>query len=274
MSVGVIYVATGEKYVDEARVSAASLKDNMPNIHVTLFSDKDAQGNHFDEIVLVENPQYGMADKILSIQRSPFERTLYLDADTYICDDISELFPLLDRFDIAATHKGRRFWFPAEGVPESFPEFNGGIILFKNSPLVRDLFADWYRRFRQQEVSEDFPAVPDEATFREAMYFSNVRIATLTSEYNCQFGHFGGFHHRTVKILHGRHPNLPAIARVINANTGKRVFVWQERRRTLKVIPHQQYTLLHRIQHAIRRRGFWGALAAAVEKITDENGTS
>jgi hypothetical protein len=274
VSVGVIYVATGQKYIDEACVSAASLKDKMPDMHVTLFSDRDVRVGHFDKIVLIENPHYGMADKILSIQQSPYERTLYLDADTYICDDVSELFALLDRFDIAATHKGRRFWFPAEGVPESFPEFNGGVISFKNSPLVRDLFVDWYRRFKHHKPSADFPAVPDEAAFREAMYFSNVRIATLTSEYNCQFSHFGGFQNRTVKILHGRHPDLPAIAKAINANTGKRVFLWKERRQRVRVIPHKRSTIFRRIGDAVRRRGIWGAMAVAVRKLSGENNIS
>lgn len=35
---------------------------------------------------------------------SPFEHTIFLDTDTFVCGDFSELFDLLDHFDIAMSH--------------------------------------------------------------------------------------------------------------------------------------------------------------------------
>ena len=50
-----------------------------------------------------------------------------------------------------------------------------------------------------------------------------MRIATLTAEYNCRFP-FPFFVCGTVKILHGRHPNLDDVAQKINSEKGLRVY--------------------------------------------------
>ena len=41
MDRGVIYVATGPAYVAEALISAASVKNRMPGLPVTLFCDQE-----------------------------------------------------------------------------------------------------------------------------------------------------------------------------------------------------------------------------------------
>ncbi len=43
---------------------------------------------------------------------SPYEHTLFLDADTYICDNINELFDLLELFDLALAHDTFRLFDP------------------------------------------------------------------------------------------------------------------------------------------------------------------
>lgn len=236
MSRGVIYVATGKTFIKEACESAASLKEKMPDLPITIFCNQDLQSDYFEQIVIIKEPQNSSMDKICQMYNSPYDYTLYLDTDTYICDDISELFTLLDRFDIAATHapiriapKDFRTWQDTEikGVPESFPEFNTGVILFKKSTSVEKFFSDWltfYKKYLEKQKQLTEPVVRDQPTFREGVYKSDLRIATLTPEYNCRFV-FPVFINRKVKIMHGRHPNLPALARFINKKTGNRVFV-------------------------------------------------
>jgi hypothetical protein len=56
---------------------------------------------------------------------SPYERTVFLDADIYVAKPFPELFALLDRFDCAANQEEylNTDWFnryPRPDIPESF----------------------------------------------------------------------------------------------------------------------------------------------------------
>lgn len=50
MSKGIIYIATGQKYIAEAIVLANSVKQNSPGIDITLFSDREIQESCFDNL--------------------------------------------------------------------------------------------------------------------------------------------------------------------------------------------------------------------------------
>ncbi len=260
-NVGVIYIATGKKYVDEALVSAATLKKHVPDLPVTLFSDLDVKSSYFDRIIKIKNPVFGFEDKIRQMPKTPYDLTLFLDTDTYICDDISELFDLLDRFDIAARHANRRKQYFIENVPGSFTELNSGVVVFKKSNELKLLFSNWlkfYLRDKKKDLSElytseiirycpetqtreskvkvgfkkkidylkkrKFPrGINDQPTFREALYKSKLRMAILPSKYNMRKK---GFVNGKVKIIHGRYWDFGLVERVINSSHSPRVFVW------------------------------------------------
>lgn len=229
MSFGVIYVATGKSYIDEACQSAASLKDKMPNTKITIFSSQMVKSPFFDEVVIIRKPQYDYVDKILPIANSPYKHTLFLDTDTYLCDDISEIFTLLERFDIAVAHEpwrreGINYEAIGDEIPPSFPEMNTGVILFKKSPKVSLLFREWLKIY-QASMSKKVKPRHDQPAFREALFKSELRVATLTPEYNCRFifpVFVGGL--AEVKILHGRYPELSAVAKELNSKKEARVF--------------------------------------------------
>ncbi|MGB2705972.1 MAG: hypothetical protein WBC74_03875 [Candidatus Omnitrophota bacterium] len=229
MSKGVIYIANGKKYIEEAVQSARSLKNKMPGMNITLFSSEDVKSPYFNNVILIKNDKLckecpHMAKQIY-ISRSPYEHTLFLDTDTYICDDISELFALLEKFDIAASHAALRVTHKDSLIPKSFPEFSSGAIVFRKSPEVKKIFSDWFSLYNQQRAGMNGKyIIQDQLTFREALYASNARIATLTPEYNCYFIcpiYLEG----PVKILHGRYPHMEYIAREINKKTKMRVFI-------------------------------------------------
>ncbi|MGD1805658.1 hypothetical protein ACP6PL_09495 [Dapis sp. BLCC M126] len=67
MSRGVIYIATGEKYINKALISAASLKEKIPDLPITLFSSKEVNSQVFNKVILINNPQYEWIDKIIYI---------------------------------------------------------------------------------------------------------------------------------------------------------------------------------------------------------------
>ena len=229
---GVIYMAIGDQFLAEARVSAASVRRAMPHLPIVLFTDQSTPCDScFDEVQLLgERAPTAHLDKLIALRSSPFERTLFLDTDTYVCADVSELFDLLARFDLAMTHDRAYYDFWPEGtaVPEAFREFNQGVIVARRSDsVIKSL--DEALRWAQLLLTQ-YRSTTDQISWRPALYASELRIATLTHEYNCRFHSFGQLNGE-VRILHGRIPgqifdaaHLDKVAARINRHTVPRVF--------------------------------------------------
>lgn len=62
---GIIYIVTGQKFLDEACLSAASVKKCMPNIPITLLSDVPLSSSLLEQVVPIVNPRHGHDDRIL-----------------------------------------------------------------------------------------------------------------------------------------------------------------------------------------------------------------
>lgn len=258
---GILYYATGNQYREEAHTSAESVKNVMPDIPIILFTDKpDATDSElYDDIYEIERHSHPFLDRISCFQKSPFDRTLFLDSDTYVTEDISGIFDLLDRFDIAAAQipghdpndeikRKNSDYIP--DVPESFPVFNCGVLLFKDNDKVQKSFQQWKELYR-----ENLDEVIDQGPFREIVYKNNLRIHSLPPEYNCRFP-FPGSVKGKVKILHGRHPDMKSMAETINKERGLRVYTGDAHRR---IISHPKppvklkYPGPSRLGHIIRR---------------------
>ena len=236
MSSGAVYIITQDpRYVDLLMTSAGSLKRVMPDLPITVFSQFPVDRSLFENVEFVEPTQDGFYDKSRLIQNSPYDRTLLIDADTYVLEPVPELFSLLDHFDCAVTHEEylntdwhNRYLQP--DIPSSFPEFNTGILMLKRSDRVSRLLEHWgslYRNFLEEKPGQ---SINDQPFFRVAAYYSDVRIATLTREYNCKFRGQGYLNGR-VKIIHGNvelkldpaFANKAALA--LNASTKPRVYI-------------------------------------------------
>jgi hypothetical protein len=92
VSRGIIYIATGQKSVEEACASALRTKQCIPELPITLITDLQINEDIFHLVKHIEEPQFGMADKVWNISRSPYRDTLYLDSDTYIVCEVREIF--------------------------------------------------------------------------------------------------------------------------------------------------------------------------------------
>jgi hypothetical protein len=141
----VLYVAIGERCLESATFSARSLRAVMLNTKLAIVSDLPTPAL-FDVALSLEE-RAGFRAKPLSMLRTPFSRTLFLDADTYVAADVADAFQLLDRFDIAAMHAPNRVSLPLADVPEAFPEFNIGVIAFRRNRRVRALLHEWLRQY-------------------------------------------------------------------------------------------------------------------------------
>jgi hypothetical protein len=179
-----------------------------------------------------------LREKLRRLVQSPYEQTLFLDTDTYLLSGVHELFDLLDQFDVAATHdRAYADWFPPEAhVPDSFRELNTGVLAYRRSGEMADFFnecVEWYDRL--SALPQGGPLfrghLSDQPAFRAAAYYSRIRIATITFEYNCRFPYFG-YASGSIKLLHGREflmsfsaKELDRVAEALNAASTPRVYV-------------------------------------------------
>lgn len=222
---GVIYVATGRRHLDEMIQSAQSLRDHMPGLPVVLFTDQsDIPSRVFDEIRMLENPRHSFVDKIAPLCESPFEKTLFLDTDTLLCAPVNDLFELLDRFDLAVTHAPFRHDRPFS-TPTCFAELNTGVMVYRNTPSVREMFQRWLKLYAR-EVEETGKLDSDQPAFRAAVYQSpEVSLYVLPSEYNLRTVMPAAVGRGVVRILHGRATDMHAVATKVNASRKIRVFL-------------------------------------------------
>lgn len=227
-----VYVAVGERYVQEAAQSAASCRSAMPSCRVVLYTRDRVSQDAFDSVRPLgsENDDPFLL-KIRGVKAETAPRFVFLDTDTYIVDDISEVFALLDRFDLAAAHAPVRLqaniWPElkpySDGIPECFPEYNTGVIAIRNSDRVKAMLARWEGLFMDHLSRPLRPKTQDQASFRTALYESELRVCTLPAEYNCRFPYPMSLCGK-VKILHGHGSEdyLKQLSRAVNRTRGFR----------------------------------------------------
>ncbi|MGB0498351.1 MAG: putative nucleotide-diphospho-sugar transferase [Rubricella sp.] len=179
---GVIFVATGAGYLELATRAAGTVRACMPDIPIDLFTDQDAvAGDPFDAIHRVEGGDPRI--RISCMAETRFDRTLMMDADTWMVQPVQDVFDLLDRFDLALAHdpdrvSPRAMAEAAAGIPEAFPEFNGGIIAWRRNAATDRFLRDWKAAYDAQG------GPPDQVPLRRVLWQSDLRIATLPQEYN------------------------------------------------------------------------------------------
>ena len=104
--------------------SINSLKKSNPNLNVTIFSDFEqilnSDSSEYQSIPIKND--YGFLPKVSGILNSPYERTVFLDCDTYITQDISSLFNASNNYDICIARE-----FLNKNI------LNTGVIYFNNS---------------------------------------------------------------------------------------------------------------------------------------------
>lgn len=203
---GFVYIATGDQFVEEAKISAKSVKTLMPDVPITLFTDQEIDTELFDDVTLIDKPRYDFGDQVFHLDQTPYERTIFLDSDIYLDEGIYDVFDVLDEFDIAAGQDTRNYsskrvdFKGVDRIPDCFSEYNSGVVAFRMNSTTRDFFEIWKEAY--EEVI-DRGQIHNQAAFRYALYHSDARIATLPQEYNCLFRNPGQVYGK-VKVFHGR----------------------------------------------------------------------
>lgn len=267
---GVVYIVTEENYFKEFEKSAKQLK-KATDLSIALISLEEKHYGFVDENIVVDDPGKG-SDKIYLLEKTPYDRTLYLDTDTYVVDEIDELFDVLNQFELAIRRAPQRASEEMEDVPPTFSELNTGVISYRKTEEVLQLFNDW------KELYENRPyeSHRDQPVFRKALYYSGVNFTTLPSEYNCRFG-IPGYLYNEAKILHGRLDKFDTIGyrftvmpekaqKQLNNRTGSRVHYLKRNNLAVKKINPQPWDKLY---SALRWYGIKGTISRIKRKLEE-----
>ena len=226
---GVLFVATGEKYHQECIRSIKSLAFIHDQIPVAIFTDVPEAFASLAccqiSIKKLDKPSHCFRDKIYGLLQSPFNQTLFLDSDTLVLQNTSGIFDLLERFDIAVAAE-TYYPHPISSVPNSFPEFNTGVVALNTScPHVSDFLNNWLTVFIRDFTQADRPK-HDQPSFREALYHSKLNICTISSEWNFHVAHPALLNAGAqIKILHTRLADNQLGQQILNITKASRVFL-------------------------------------------------
>jgi hypothetical protein len=268
---GVLYITSNDLLMDEAIISARSVVEHNPDIRVGVVTDEPVEYDVFDDVFVTELAA-GFEDKSAEM-RIPYQKTMYLDTDTLIDGSLHPVFELLDEFDIAAAHNysnSSRETYENDHIPDGFPEYNTGVIGFRDSDAAQEFIEEWEVTFRENTHLRP----GDQPSFRSVLYESDIRIATIPPEYNCMF-RYPGCAVDDIVVFHGRliDVNSEGAERFYDAHRAKRELNGYELTRAFaprtiggfKII--QSPTEYLKIRRVYEDKGLIGVYKGAVKKI-------
>jgi len=206
-TIGILYMCFGSKAAMEVRKSMASLRNLGVSIPVCVVGDTPVRGAQFIEWIgespfdasQRENFQFRAGRiKPLLVGLTPFERTLYIDADTEFMSDIVKGFEYLNEYDLALAEElltiGKLYNKPRAGWEINIMErdetiqetggdvdrkfLNSGVIFFRKNDQVAALFEAWHcqwLRFQQWD---------EQLALMRALYQHPVKYKALSVDWN------------------------------------------------------------------------------------------
>jgi hypothetical protein len=208
---GVLYLQWGPNYDQLVQRSLTSLRAVHPSLPVHIHTVSEGS-------TLLEKAQM--------LDLSPFEETLYLDADTLVIDNLDFGFEQAQRFGLAGCicecPWARRFG----GLTGDLIEYNTGVLFFtRHARPVFDAWKDWAGRldssirFRDLENQITIMPVNDQASFAQAIAVTKFNPCVLPLNWNFR----PKWHHTffgPLKIWHDYSAPPPGIFEAARQQTG------------------------------------------------------
>jgi hypothetical protein len=198
------------------------LRAHNLDLPIALITDQPFSDPAFDSVHVPEVVHHAKRLK-LQLDETPFQQALYLDTDTRITGDLTQLFGLLERFDFVA----HQFNFSDLGnqsdIPRTFAQANSGVMLFNNNKPFRELMENWRRAY--QEYTKKTGQHFDQPSLRRALWETDIKLGWLRGEFN-----FMPYYPNTATcpafVLHGRPQHvLDKLEREINARPDLRSYI-------------------------------------------------
>jgi hypothetical protein len=189
---GALYIAYGQKAVENVALSARLLKEQAPDLPIAAVTDAEAIPGVDYLIRHVDLDRGARAIKTRIYSLSPFYKTLFMDADTEIQSSPQHGFDLLELVDLVIgqdtvrifnrNHHPHMIRSEVEATIKEtgsgeFCYYNTGVMFFRRSERIKALMQEWHQEWTR------FGAQDQPAFFR-AMYHNPVRIASMRNPWN------------------------------------------------------------------------------------------
>jgi hypothetical protein len=203
---GILYVAYGDNARAQVRTSMQTVKKFTRKLSIAVVSNTPLMAA--DKNIYHEEADKGARTQKTQMYRlSPFEQTLYLDADTEMLSSPDAGFALLKYVDLVLCQDiTRNFaddkwkYHNKEEVATTIQEigvaqhmyYNSGVIFFRRNEHVVAMMDAWYEEWQRWGIH-------DQMALLRAIHRCPVRIAPMRSPWNT--------HHRNVAqfIFHKHH---------------------------------------------------------------------
>ena len=177
---GILTIAIGKKYAKQAKYLALSCMIHSPQIPRAVITDHGAYLSPFFDRIIDYDPGLGapFETKTRIDIYSPFKKTLFLDADSLIVNDIGYYFDFLDKVPFLYCGIPRRdgHWYydiektKMENGVNWIPEFNSGMLLFSKLDLDDPSTVNVSEIFKTANQYMQNPEALNVAYFRKNMY--------------------------------------------------------------------------------------------------------
>ena len=232
MRTKIVYVLVStdkDYYLEQAYVSMYSLKKHNPNAHIVVLTDEDTYHNILNNCrreifasFIDEWKCISFSKDISNKERSRWLKTslrnilngdlLFVDTDTIICGDLSEIDKLeselaitLDLHIPLSSHPFRKhianniLRMYGISIPEGTQYYNSGVIYMKDTDRCKDFFAQWHRNWKA--VYTGAYGCFDQQPLIKTVIDLNGYVSDLPGDFNCQvLGSIQYLH--TAKIVH------------------------------------------------------------------------
>lgn len=191
MERGVLYVAYGEKARKMAQASILTVRRHAPGLPVAVVSDAPLAGADV-HVFHPEADRGARTQKTQMYRLSPFDETLFLDADTEMRASPEPGFRLLQLVDLVLGQDvNRNFadnkWRHLRAEEVTFTEqalgtrqhmyFNSGVIFFRRNERVAAMMAAWHEEWQRFGMH-------DQMALLRAIHRCPVRVAPMREAWN------------------------------------------------------------------------------------------
>ena len=135
-----------------------SLLDNMPDAKIALFAHDEwtKDDDRCDKLYLVKDCPGHKRAKLWALPQTPFDKTVYIDADCYVChEDVENMFD----FDSHLIFTNIR---PYAGKVAKFiggeMVLHGGVFGYQSDPNTIEFMQDWWEYYEKQADGTWWPS--------------------------------------------------------------------------------------------------------------------